>query len=79
MEWCECDTEQECKFLLQKLQMEKGIFLGEFIKAVLKINNISAELEKVAETLYNIEFLSKLKQIPELTLKFVATNQSLYV
>lgn len=79
MDWCECESEQDCKLLLQQVQLNKGIFLGEFIKAVLKINNISAELEKVAETLADIEFLSKIKQIPELTLKFVATNQSLYV
>jgi hypothetical protein len=46
---------------------------------VLKINNISAELEKVAETMCDIDFLDKLKRIPELTMKFVATNQSLYV
>ena len=79
MEWCECQNEQECKQLLQKIFEEKGILLGEFIKAVLKINNISAELEKVAETMCDIEFLDKLKRIPELTMKFVATNQSLYV
>ena len=79
MEWCECQNEPECKQLLQKIFEEKSIFLGEFIKAVLKINNISAELEKVAETMCDIEFLDKLKRIPELTMKFVATNQSLYV
>jgi superfamily II RNA helicase len=79
MEWCDCQNEPECKGLLQKIFEEKGVFLGEFIKAVLKINNISAELEKVAETMCDVEFLDKLKRIPELTMKFVATNQSLYV
>ena len=79
IKWCECDTEAECKLLLQTIFAEKGIFLGEFIKAILKINNISAELEKIAETICDMEFLDKLKRIPELTMKFVATNQSLYV
>ena len=79
IKWCECDTEAECKLLLQTMFLEKGIFLGEFIKAILKINNISAELEKIAETICDMEFLDKLKRIPELTMKFVATNQSLYV
>ena len=37
------------------------------------------ELKNVAEYLGNIELLHKLQEIPELTLKFIATNQSLYV
>lgn len=78
-EWTQCDDVEMCKMLLQKLGEEKGIFLGEFVKALLKINNISAEMEKIAEMTGNIEFLSKLREIPNLTLKFVVTNQSLYV
>ena len=79
IEWCDCETEVECKLLLQKLGEEKEIFLGEFVKALLKINNISLEMEKVAELTGNIEFLSKLREIPNMTLKYVVTNQSLYV
>lgn len=77
--WCDCESIEECKFFLQTLETEKEIFLGEFVKALLKINNISNELEKVAEVIGNIELLSKLRVIPQLTLKYVATNQSLYV
>lgn len=77
-EWCECKTPESCKLVLQKVG-EKNIFTGEFVKALLKINSISAELEVVAEYLGNIVWLSILRQIPALTLKFVATNQSLYV
>jgi len=79
IKWCDCDCIEECKFLLQTLEKEKGIFLGEFVKALLKITNISSELEKVAELSCNIQFLSKLKEIPTMILKFVVTNQSLYV
>ena len=79
IDWCECETEVECKVVLQKIGEEKDIFLGEFVKALLKINNISAELEKVAELTGNISFLSKLREIPNMTLKYVVTNQSLYV
>ena len=61
------------------MEKEREIFLGEFVKAVLKINNVASEMEKVAENQGNIEFLSKLKEIPNLTLKFVVTNQSLYI
>jgi len=79
MDWTQCESEPECKYLLQNLFAEKGIFLGEFVKAILKINNISAELEKVAETMGDLEMLQKLKEVPLKTQKFVATNQSLYI
>lgn len=79
MRWCECNSDVECKELLNKLLSEKEVFLGEFVKALLKINNISSEMEKIAEMMGDIHFLSVLKKIPELTLKYVATNQSLYV
>ena len=78
-EWTLCESEPECKLVLQKLGEEKEIFLGEYVKALLKINNIASEMEQIAEQMGNIEFLSKLKQIPGLTLKYVVTNQSLYV
>ena len=78
-EWCKSEDIESCKFLLQKIGTEKEIFLGEFVKALLKINNISSEMEKIAEMTGNIAFLSKLKEIPNMTLKYVVTNQSLYV
>lgn len=77
--WCDTDSEQECKQILNEMVTEKEIFLGEFVKALLKINNITAEMETIAEMLGNMELLSILKQVPNITLKFVATNQSLYV
>jgi hypothetical protein len=77
--WCYCENVEECKILIQNLAAEKEIFLGEFVKALLKINNISGELEKIAEMTGNMSLLSKLKEIPVLTLKYVVTNQSLYV
>lgn len=78
-EWCEAETIEDCKLVLQKIAGEKDIFLGEFVKALLKMNNISNEFEKIAEMTNNVEFLSKLKEIPNMTLKYVVTNQSLYV
>jgi len=79
IKWCECENDVDCKLILQQISIEKDIFLGEFVKAILKINNITAEMEKIAELLGDMEFLSLLKQVPQLTLKFVATTQSLYV
>jgi superfamily II RNA helicase len=79
IKWCECTNDNECKLLLQQMNMEKDIFLGEFVKAILKINNIVAEMELIAEYNGDMEFLSILKAVPQLTLKYVATNQSLYI
>jgi len=79
-EWADtCIDEVSCKLFLQKLEREKDIFLGEFVKALLKITNIATELEQIAELQHNVEFLSKLKEIPVMLLKYVVTNQSLYV
>ena len=77
--WCVTSSAEECKQFLQMLAQEKEIFLGEFVKALLKINNISTEMERVAEMRGDMEFLKKLKEIPVLTMKYVVTNQSLYV
>ena len=78
-EWCDSENVEDCKQILQKMAGEKEIFLGEFVKGLLKINNITSEFEKIAEMTGNIAFLSKLREIPHMTLKYVVTNQSLYV
>lgn len=78
-EWCECKCVEDCKLVLQKMESEKQIFLGEFSKAILKINNIVNEMSSVAEHVGNINLLHTLSLIPSLTLKYVVTNQSLYV
>jgi len=79
MDWCRCEDEIMCKKAIEKVKQEKGIFLGEFVKAVLKINNVAAEFEKICEIVDNVSLLEKIRQIPVLTLKYVATNQSLYI
>lgn len=76
--WCNASIEAECKVVMQQLA-NKGILLGEFVKAVLKIVNLAAELEAVAEYLGDLAFLEELRKIPALVLKFVCTNQSLYI
>jgi superfamily II RNA helicase len=77
-QWCQALDEAKCANIIDGLK-EKGIFLGDFVKAILKINNIASELEKVAEAEGRIAFLEKLRTIPTLTMKYVATNQSLYI
>jgi hypothetical protein len=76
--WCEAEDEKDCKIIIQELK-EKDIFLGDFVKSLLKINNIASEMEKCCETIGHMELLEKVKQIPALTLKYVVTNQSLYI
>ena len=78
-QWIQCENVEECKHVLQTMQQEKDICVGDFVKAILKINNISAEFETVAEMLGDYQFLSLLKEIHSMTLKYIATNQSLYV
>jgi len=79
VDWIEAETEEDCKIILQRAEQEKDIFLGDFIKALLKINNIVFEMETIAQMIGNIPFLHELNKIRSLTLKYVVTNQSLYV
>jgi len=46
---------------------------------MIKIVNISNELKKIAEIQSNMALLEKIKHIPELLLKSIVTNQSLYL
>jgi superfamily II RNA helicase len=77
--WCDAKDEVDCKLIIKELKERTGLFLGEFIKALLKVNAIALELEKVCELEQNIALLEKLRAIPALTLKYIATNQSLYL
>ena len=79
MEWCACENEESCKTVIKNIQAVQGIFLGEFVKAILKINNIANEFESICEILNNLPLLQKVKKISALTMKYVATNQSLYI
>lgn len=76
--WCNASSEEECVRVFKELD-RWGIFLGDFVKAILKINNIVNELEKVAELTENMQLLSVLTNIPKITLKSVVTNNSLYL
>ena len=80
IEWCESKSEEESKAIINGLT-SKEIFLGEFVKCILKINNIAHELGDICDSMGAdyVDLKHKLSQIPELTLKYVATNQSLYI
>jgi len=77
--WCNATDETMCKDIINDMKQNSGIFLGEFIKSLLKINNIAEEVERTAELIQNLELIEKMRNIKSLTLKYVATNQSLYI
>lgn len=79
MDWCDADTEMKCKVVIQQVQHEKGVFLGEFIKSLLKVVNIVNELKNIALILNDVSFQHKLTYCEEKVMKFVVTNQSLYL
>jgi superfamily II RNA helicase len=79
IEWCNATNETACHELITTIKTTKDLFLGELIKCILKINSIAKELETICTSLENLSLLQKVKQIPELTLKYVVTNQSLYI
>ena len=79
MAWYAAADEVECKTVIAKIKHEKNIFLGEFIKGILKIITICAEFEKICELNGNVGLLAKMQTIPAKMLKYVVTNQSLYL
>ena len=79
MDWCDCQTEEECKYFIQSVISEKEISIGDFTKAMMKIVTVSKELMNVCELLGAIDLMYKLSQIEGMVLKYVLTSQSLYV
>ena len=77
--WLEADTEIKTKQVLQNIQSTSNIFAGEFIKAILKINAIAIELENVCDMTNNISLKNIIHSVPSKLLKYIATNQSLYI
>lgn len=70
--WINASTKEECNIILKDVK-----YLGTFSKCVLKLNNLVQEIMTI--TVLNVDFLHKVSQIPEKTLKYIITNQSLYL
>ena len=79
IDWCLCEDEESCKYLIENKLRPKEISVGDFNKALLKIVTISKEFMKVFEYTQNMDALQKFGLIEKYLLKYVATNQSLYV
>jgi superfamily II RNA helicase len=90
IEWSDCNEESECKYFIQNKIAGKGISVGDFTKAILKIATITKECINVCEIMNMIpdnqtlsidwlDLLYKLNQIEPMILKYITTSQSLYV
>jgi len=78
--WCDADTQETCKVILQDMESnDGGISTGEFVKALIKITNIASELARTCEFIGDILTAEMLSKVPAMVLKYIATNQSLYV
>ena len=76
-QWCVAENEDKCINIYNNAK-QFNIYIGEFVKAILKIKNICKELEQACQIKENTG-LNKLSKIPELILKSIVTNQSLYL
>ena len=72
--WIDAKEESECQDVLRKIQV-KGISIGDFSKAILKISAMSREMMSCSCT---YEFYFILNQVDSVLLKSVCTNQTLY-
>jgi superfamily II RNA helicase len=73
--WSNAETAADCHSLLQAFP---HIYVGEFVKAMLKIINVAQELTNVCEAQGEIELMKRLTEIAPLLLKHIVTPQSLY-
>ena len=74
--WMEsCDDEISSIQLIQQMKQEKKWFTGDFIKCCLKLVNMSKEIESFCQ----LELIEKLKEGSNKLLKFICSNESLYL
>jgi superfamily II RNA helicase len=76
--WCSAENESDCYEIYDNAK-KYNIYIGEFVKAILKIVNICNELEKACVIQENIKLLHTLSLVKDKILKSIATNQSLYI
>ena len=79
MDWCGCESEEDCKWILQT-KLPETVSLGDFTKAVLKIIAISKQLVSILENKPEwLEIVSSLSKVEGNVAKYVVSCQSLYV
>ena len=75
--WMKCDDEPSSLSLLEKLKREKNIFSGDFIKCCLKLVNVAREIDSISDL--HLGLRQKLREGSDLLMKFICTNESLYL
>jgi superfamily II RNA helicase len=73
--WCDAANDTECKQIIA----DSGLYAGEFVKIVLKINNICAEISTACCIFGYIGLAKKVSEVAGATLKSIVTAQSLYL
>jgi hypothetical protein len=83
LEWCGCEKEEDCQWVLQQ-KMPESISTGDFNKTVLKIIAMAKQLESTLLQLPDgnhewLEIISALSKVEAQLAKYVITCQSLYI
>ena len=76
--WAKAKNHEECRSARMQAS-EMGLFLGEFIKCVLKIIVMIEELVRIADNLGYIDLMNKLVKARTSLMKDIATTNSLYL
>ena len=79
LQWIDLQTSEECVQLLHRVQTEKGVHTGDFMKFLIQMNNVVEEFQNIAEYMGDMTFLRELTNIPPMIMKYIISNQSLYV
>ena len=74
-DWCDAADDTECKQII----VGSGLYAGEFVKTVLKINNICAEIDAACNVLGYTGLAKTVSEVASATLKSIVTAQSLYL
>ena len=75
--WMNCADESSSLSLLERLKKEKNVFSGDFIKCCLKLVNVAREIDSFSDM--HLGLRQKLREGSDLLLKFICTNESLYL
>ena len=73
------ESQEDCLIFFHHMKNEKHIFMGDFVKACLKIVAMINELRIICENDNNYEFLEKINHIENKLKKFIVSNNSLYL
>ena len=79
-DWYEnVNSVEEALFFFNNMKNENKYFVGDFIKASMKIINMCNEIKIICENDENYEFLTKINTIQEKIQKNIVSNKSLYI